>query len=79
MFWGAITSHGKSPLVELHWEDVEVLKNGKSWKAGFKGRHYAEQVIEGPLKEFYEQQKALVGEEIEVVEDNAPAHKGPAV
>lgn len=79
MFWAAISSHGKSPLIQLHWEDVVYDKNGKAKKAGFRGHHYAEQVIKGPLRKFYEEQKKLLGGEIEVVEDGAGPHKGAEV
>ena len=79
MFWAAISWHNKSPLLQLHWEEVRLDKNGRARKAGFAGRHYAEQVVLGGLREFWEAEWDATGVEMLVVEDGAPAHKGPEV
>jgi transposase len=79
MLWGAISYHGKSRLVELHWPETVVGRNGKPKKGGFTNKEYADQILSKALREFYEGQFTITGSHFEVVEDGAPVHKGPFV
>ena len=79
MLWGAISYHGRSELIVLHWPRTMLGRDGRPKKSGFTNKQYAEQVLEGALATFYEEQLTLTGLELKVIEDGAPVHKGPFV
>ncbi|KAI0258072.1 hypothetical protein BC834DRAFT_975641 [Gloeopeniophorella convolvens] len=78
MLWGCLAAGKKGPLIwlELGQEIVDDAEGGtgKSKKGGLNGSRYVSQVLEGPLKQFYEELNMERGGGMLVVEDGAPAH-----
>jgi hypothetical protein len=79
MFWGAISHYGKSKLIVLEWPEVRITKSRKPKKGAFTNKEYAEQVILGAMRRFYESEKEARGGSIFIMEDGAPVHSGPFV
>ncbi len=74
MVWRALGYNTKGPLI---WVDLEPSRgNGKTrTKAeGLNRLKYTEQILRGPLLEFYTQVKNTTGKDTLVMEDGAPAH-----
>ncbi|KAL4251142.1 Ribonuclease H superfamily protein [Abortiporus biennis] len=49
-------------------------KSGRHKRSGLTGEEYASQVLEGPLKQFYDELTSERGDGIQVVEDGLPSH-----
>lgn len=78
MFWAGITSHSKTDLILLTYPPPKLNpRTGRTGRGGLTAEAYADQVLKGPLHDFWLQEKQARGEDVYVVEDGAPVHKGP--
>ena len=74
MVWGCIAHGVKGPLIKLEFPPATMSEKGRRRGGGLGAKEYVAQVLEGPLKDFFdriEQQQICL---MLVVEDGAPAH-----
>jgi transposase len=78
MAWGCISQGYKGPLIRLKTAPYKLTTTGR-WKGGgLTSQDYAEQVLSGPMKDSILHLEKQKGQEILVVEDGAPPHRGKA-
>jgi hypothetical protein len=75
MFWAPITTQAKGPLIKLDLPKYKDAK-GRWWREGLNQTNYITQILEGPLKTFWEECSKSTGLEMLVVEDSASCHRG---
>jgi hypothetical protein len=76
MVWACIANGRKGPIIRLEAKPSTSTKKIQKGGGGINAEIYANQVILGPLKDFWMELKKEQGKEVFVVEDGAPAHKG---
>ncbi|KAF8054717.1 hypothetical protein FPV67DRAFT_1361767, partial [Lyophyllum atratum] len=74
MVWACIMHNTKGPIIRLDLVPEETTKKGRKRGGGLDGPRYVKQIIEGPLKDFWEKMEAEMGPDVLIVEDGAPAH-----
>ena len=74
MVWACITQNSKGPLICLNMVPETTTEKGKKHGGGLNGTRYVEQVLSGPLKEFWQATEKEEGPGILVVKDGAPSH-----
>ncbi|QRV99727.1 Transposable element Tc1 transposase [Ceratobasidium sp. AG-Ba] len=79
MAWGAVAHGVKGPIVVLDMSPQTVTSTGRRRGGGLNARGYADQVVSGPLKDFWQRLTKERDREMFIVEDGAPSHKGKAV
>jgi hypothetical protein len=75
MVWACITQNSKGPLIRLNMVPETTSEKGKKCGGGLNGPRYVDQVLSGPLKEFWQATEKEEGPGILVVEDGAPSHR----
>ena len=74
MVWGAMSFGRKWPLHRCHlkpsWSDGKIRHKAET----MDGAYYTLNILKGPLASYNTQLKQELGEEVQVVEDNAPCH-----
>jgi hypothetical protein len=76
MVWACIANGQKGPIIQLEAKPSTSTKKNQKGGGGINAEIYANQVILGPLKDFWMELKKEQGREVFVVEDGAPTHKG---
>jgi hypothetical protein len=69
MVWAYITQNSKGPLICLNIVSETTTEKGKKHGGGLNGSRYIDQVLSGPLKEFFQATEKEEGPGILVVED----------
>lgn len=75
MVWACITNHSKGPIIRISTVPEKTDENGKKKGGGLNGKRYAEQIVSGPLKDFWLAEEEANGPGMLVVEDGAPCHR----
>ena len=75
MVWACITHNSKGPIIRLNMVPKTTTEIGKKRGGGLNGPRYVDQVLSGPLKEFWQATEKEEGPGILVVEDGAPSHR----
>jgi DDE superfamily endonuclease len=75
MVWACITQNSKGPLIRLDMVPETTTEKGKKHSGGLNGQKYADQVISGPLKEFWQAAEEEEGPGMLVMEDGVPSHR----
>lgn len=78
MLWGAIASGKKGPLICIEKTPYCTNKYGCQTGGGLNSQGYANQILSGPFFEFWREMREERGQEMLIVEDRAPCHKGSA-
>jgi transposase len=79
LVWAGVAQGAKGPIVRLKTMPYTVTSSGQKRGGGLSAQGYAEQVVSGPLKDFWSDLTKERGREILVVEDGAGPHKGKVV
>lgn len=75
MVWACITHNAKGPIVRLDLVPEKTTEKGRKTGGGLNGPRYVTQVLEGLLKDFWEQAEGVSGSEMLIVEDGGPSHR----
>lgn len=75
MVWACITHNTKGPIIRINTVPEKTDENGKKKGGGLNGKRYVEQIISGPLKNFWLAEEEAHGPGMLVVEDGAPCHR----
>lgn len=75
MVWACITHNTKGPIIRVNTVPETTSKRGRRNGGGLNGPRYVEQILSGPLKEFWEQEEKSTGQKMLIVEDGAPSHR----
>lgn len=74
--WAAVAHNAKGPILRLEKSPYRLGRDGRKRGGGLSAQGYAEQVLSGPLKEFWTALQEERQREILVVEDGASPHRG---
>ncbi|KAG8744956.1 hypothetical protein FRC10_009191 [Ceratobasidium sp. 414] len=76
MVWGAVAHNAKGPIIQLEVTPRSLTSSGRKRGGGLSAQGYTDQVVSGPVKDFWEELTKERGQEILIVEDGAGPHKG---
>lgn len=78
MLWGGIATGNKGPIICIQKEPYHTNKYGHQTGGGLTSEGYANQILSRPLFEFWKGLMEERGQEILIVGDGAPCHRGAA-
>ncbi|QRV95523.1 Transposable element Tc1 transposase [Ceratobasidium sp. AG-Ba] len=77
--WACVAHGVKGPIIRLKPTPYTITKSGRRRGGGLSAQGYAEQVVSGPLKTFWEKLSKERGKEMFIIEDGAGPHRGKVV
>jgi hypothetical protein len=75
MVWACITHNTKGPIIRVNTVPETTSKKGQRNGGGLNAPQYVKQILNGPLKEFSEQEEKNMAQKMLIVEDGAPSHQ----